>query len=294
MARVSLVIVPYDSGQRGVRMGSGPRHLLEAGLADVLSGAGHEVQVATIETAVEPAAEIAVTFDLVRSIADAVAGARAGGSFPLVLAGGCFSAVGTLAGLGPARTGVLWLDAHGDFNTPETTTSGFLDGMALATLTGRCWRGLAASVPGFEPLPDHRLVLMGARDLDAPEEAMASALGIQRVWSADLRRLGPRHVVQPKVNRVAAAVDQFYVHVDLDVLDPGVARANQYAAPDGFDVDDVRAITGAAARAAPLAAGSVTAFDPAFDPDGHATQAAFAIARSIVDASDSAPRVRSA
>jgi len=61
---------------------------------------------------------------------------------------------------------VLWFDAHGDFNTPESTLGGFLDGMALAIATGRCWTGLAATVPGFTPVAEENVVLVGARDLD--------------------------------------------------------------------------------------------------------------------------------
>ena len=71
--------------------------------------------------------------------------------FPLVLAGNCNAAVGVVAGLGPGAA-VLWCDAHADFNTPETTTGGFLDGMGLATVTGRCWTSMAARVPGFVPV----------------------------------------------------------------------------------------------------------------------------------------------
>lgn len=291
MARVVLVVVPYDSGHRGVRMGCGPQHLLEAGLADALEGDGHEVQVTTMETALEPPAEIAVSFDLARSIAGAVRDARADDRFPLVLAGGCFSAIGTLAGTDPPRTAVLWLDAHGDFNTPDTTVSGFLDGMALATMTGRCWRGLLASVPGFAPLPDHRLLLIGARTLDAPEEAMAAALGIQRVRADDFRRAGADAAVAPKIARLSAAVDQFYLHVDLDVLDPRVARANEYATPGGLTVEEIGDVVVAAAAHRPIAAASLTALDPAFDRGGRAARAALEIARGLVAGADLSPRV---
>jgi arginase len=287
MARVALVVVPYDSGHRGVRMGGGPQHLLEAGLGRALEEEGHAVRVIEIETTLEPAAEIAVTFDLARSIAAAVAEARAEGAFPLVLAGGCFSAIGTLAGLDPARAGVLWLDAHGDFNTPETTVSGFLDGMALAALTGRCWRGLVASVPGFAPISDQRLLLIGARDLDAPEEAMATALGIQRVAMTELGERGSRApTLRAKVERIAAMVDHFYIHVDLDVLDPSVARANQYAATGGLDVNAVGQVARMAAATAGISGASLTALDPAFDGDGDVARSAIAIARLLVAAAD--------
>jgi arginase len=286
MAHVDLVTVPYDSGQRGVRMGGGPEHLLDRGIGRRLEEEGHQVTVSRIESHVELAAEIAVTFDLARSIATAVANARAAERLPLVLAGNCFSAVGTLAGLDPVRTGVIWLDAHGDLNTPDTTGSGMLDGMALATLTGRCWRSLAATVPGFVPIPDHRLALVGVRALDPPEEALAAAVGIRRLGPAELDRAGLRKVLAPVVGRIGAAVSGFYLHVDLDVLDPGVAAVNEFSTPGGLSLDDVREVVVLTARAAPLVGASMTALDPAFDEDGRSADAAMAIAAWIAASAD--------
>jgi arginase len=281
MTHVDLILVPYDSGQRAVRMGRGPEHLVDRGLGDALADDGHHVTVTRVESSVEPAAEVAVTFDLARNIATAVRAAREDGRLPLVLAGNCISALGTVAGLGSSHTGVLWLDAHGDLNTPETTHSGLLDGMALATLTGRCWRGLAATVPGFAPFPDHRIALIGARDLDPPEEALAAALGIRRLGAADLARLGARQAIAPLVGRMAQTIDRFYVHVDLDVLDPAVASVNEFAAPGGLSLEEVLTVVDMAARSSGIAAASLTAYDPAGDDDGRAVAAAVAIARAI-------------
>jgi arginase len=286
MAHVELMLVPYDSGQRAVRMGRGPEHLVERGLGEALAEDGHHVTVTYIESDVEPAAEVAVTFDLARNIARSVRAAREDGRFPLVLAGNCIAALGILAGVGSPRTGVLWLDAHGDLNTPETTRSGFVDGMALATLTGRCWRGMATTVPGFSPVPDHRLALIGARDLDPPEEALAAALGIRRLGAADLARHGPRQAIAPLLGRMAQAADRFYVHVDLDVLDPEVAAVNAFGAAGGLSLEDVMTVVDLAARTSGIAAAALTAYDPAGDEGGRAVDAAIAIARAIASGVD--------
>jgi arginase len=290
MAAVELVIVPYDSGQRGVRMGRGPGYLVERGLPGALAGEGHEVTVTEVASAIEPAAEIAVAFELARGIAAAVQAAREAGRLPLVLAGNCFSAIGTVAGLDPNRTGVLWLDAHGDLNTPETTRSGMLDGMALAALSGRCWRGLSTTVPGFLPLPDHRLALVGARDLDPPEEALAAALGIRRIRCAEVVRQGPQRPVAALVDRMSQVVDQCYLHVDLDVLDPGVATVNEFSAPGGLRLEDVLTIIDLTGQSCGIAGASITAYDPEFDADGRAADAAFAIALAIAAARDRGTR----
>ena len=171
---IRLLLVPYDSGQRNVRMGAGPEHLCAAGLEKHLAAQGHQVDSEVIEPASRNwRAEVQTSFELMRAIAKHVRAARTARRFPVVLSGNCLAAVGVIAGLGPG-TGVIWIDAHGDFNTPQTTTSGFLDGMALATATGQCWGELARSIEGFQPVPENAVVLLGARDLD-PGEASALA-----------------------------------------------------------------------------------------------------------------------
>ncbi|HYO50535.1 MAG TPA: arginase family protein, partial [Chloroflexia bacterium] len=172
MKKVQIIAVPYDSGHRGLRMGKGPGHLLEHGLTDKLSAAGHDVSVQYVEAESTFTLEVGTSYELYRSLAGCVRVACEAGRFPLVLAGNCGSVLGTTAGVRPARLGVIWLDAHGDFNTPDTTTSGFLDGMALATATGRCWSALAATIPGFSPIPDANVIQVGVRDLDPAEKTL--------------------------------------------------------------------------------------------------------------------------
>ena len=151
MAEVEVMVVPYDSGHRGKRMGAGPERLIEAGLESALREAGFDVATTSIELPDDffPA-EPQAAFALHRLLARAVGDASSRGAFPLILAGNCNTAIGTLAGIRNRDIGIIWFDAHGDFNTPETTSSGFFDGMALATATGHCWREMVASVPGFQ------------------------------------------------------------------------------------------------------------------------------------------------
>jgi len=126
---IQLFLVPYDTARRGWRSGAGPEHLLNAGLTNHLHSQGHFVaDIQVIEDdPTQPPTEIRTAFELARRLASAVREARAGGRFPLVLSGNCNSAVGTLSGLTPARRAIFWFDAHGDCNTPDTTTTGFLD-----------------------------------------------------------------------------------------------------------------------------------------------------------------------
>lgn len=277
---VDLITVSYDSGHRGVRMGGGPERLLDAGLADGLERDGHQVRVTDVVSAVDPPTEVAVAFDLARSLAATVRAAREDGGFPLVLAGNCFSAVGTVAGLGPESTAVLWLDAHADLNTPDTTTSGFLDGMAASTLTGRCWRQLAAGVPGFAPIPDVRFALVGARDFDPAEVTLVATARIGHVSADAFRRHGADAALAPILAGARPGIDGYYLHIDLDVLDPGVGRANRFAAPDGLAVEDVVDTARAAGRIG-VAGAALTAFDPDLDDQGRIADAATRIARAL-------------
>lgn len=270
---VQLLIVPYDSAHRGVRMGAGPEALVASGLASELTRKGHSVAVAMVEPLPNSwRAEIQTAFDLARLLAKRVREARSDGRFPVVLAGNCGVSVGVVGGLSAERTGVLWFDAHGDFNTPETTVGGFLDGMALATLTGRCWRELARSVPGFVPVPDGRIALIGARDLDVLEKEALSRSGIAQVSVATARSgLGP------VLNTLVAEVGQLYVHADLDVLDVSEGRANEFAVPGGLRRGELAALLAEIAAAAPVAALTLSAYDPLGDSSGRLGDTAVAL-----------------
>src|SRR3982750_349756 len=118
--RVRLIRVPYDSGQRGVRMGAGPDRLAAA--AGRLRALGIEVGEAAVEAPAGFRTEVGTTFALHRGVAREVRDAATSGAFPIVLSGNCGAAIGALATAGP-KTGLVWFDGHGDFNTPETTVS---------------------------------------------------------------------------------------------------------------------------------------------------------------------------
>src|SRR4029453_4631030 len=122
--RIALLAVAYDSGRRGVGVGLGPGRLLDAGVANQLRGAGHHVREATVELPhdVSPH-EMARTVAIQRELGHAVGEAVAADELPIVLAGNCSTAVGTLAAR-PADTVVVWFYAHADFNTADTTVTG--------------------------------------------------------------------------------------------------------------------------------------------------------------------------
>jgi len=205
-----------------------------------------------------------------------VKAARTESRFPIILSGNCNTAVGTVAGI-TATSGsppvVCWLDAHGDFNTPETTTSGFLDGMAVAMLTGRCWEGMTSKVPGFAHVPDAQVVMTGLRDLDFLEE--------RSIEDSDVRRL-PIAEVPDAI--AGMGLNDIYLHVDLDVFDPSVGTANGFAVDGGITREEFVQLSSELRSRFTLAACALTAYDPSCDPDNKIAGLAIDIVREIVTA----------
>jgi arginase len=272
---VRLIQVPYDSGHHADRMGAGPVALARAGAARSLRERGHRVEERVVEAA-SWRAELTTAFELQRSVAVEAAAARAVGQVPVLLAGNCNTTVGMLAGAPPGRRlGMVWLDAHGDFNTPATDAGGFLDGHGLAMAVGRCWQALTSTVPGFVPLPEDHVALIGARSLDEAEEVALRGSAIAWLPPAEVRRAG---VLPAVIGALAGRVDLVHIHIDLDVHDPSIAPANQYAAPDGLSADEVRHVVREVAGRIPVTSATLAAYDPAFDPDGRMAEAALELA----------------
>jgi arginase len=261
---IRLLFVPYDSGRRDKRMGAGPLALRRAGAADTLRGAGHDVDERVVEATSPWRAELATGFELQRLIAAEVADARAAGRLPLLLSGNCNTTVGVLGGMADTgrRLGLVWFDAHGDFNTPETDPGGFLDGHGLAMAAGRCWRPLTSKVPGFTPLPEERVVLVGARSFDDAEE---TALRDSSVAWLSPEQARDEDRVARTAQTLARYADQVHVHVDLDVHDPSIAPANGYAAPDGMSAGEVRAVIRRIGTRLPIRSATLAAYDPSYD-----------------------------
>lgn len=205
-------------------------------------------------------------------VARAVTADYADGRCPVVACGDCCTALGVVAGLQAAGTavGLVWFDAHGDLQTPETTTSGFLGGMPLRLLTGHRPELIAARL-GLRPVPEEHIILVGARDLDPPE---ISYLSRSRITRREITSLDPADLPGLPV----------YVHVDLDVLDPAEVPGLRYPAPAGPTAEQLAASLrmlmatgrvaavglactwfpghGAAARIAPLLEAALTATSP--------------------------------
>jgi arginase len=185
------------------------------------------------------------------------------GAFPVLTSSDCSICMTTFQAVmrhEPAAR-VLWLDAHGDFNTPDTTPSGFLGGMCLAAACGR-WDA------GFEPaLEPSRVLMCGVRDLDPGERVLLETAGVPVARPSEV------------VDRLRDA--PVYVHLDLDVLDPDVLPS-QFPVPHGLSDTGLRTLLSELARDCDVVGLEITAFEAPADPEERARRTA--VVASIVAA----------
>ena len=269
--KLSIIVAPYDSGRLHQGFGMGPDALLSGGLVEMLTLNGHDVTVAEIgKIKGLDDREIATGFAVCKAVAEKVAESEAHGRFPVVLSGNCLTTCGAVAG--EQADSIIWFDQHGDINTPETSAHGFLDGMALATALGLCWRPMANAIPGFQPVDPAKCMLVDARDLDPDEKVLLENLPVIRaeVGEAAEKVVGLRE----------AGVYRTHLHIDLDVHDPDALQVNRYAEPGGPEPDAVRAAAACMARSAPIVGLTLSAYDPAFDAKGEVPPA---VGRLMVD-----------
>lgn len=279
---VEIVCVPYDSGYRSLRMGRGPEHLLRHGMARHPETASAGVH--TVEAQGTFATEIGTSFELYRQVSHRVRAIRTRGGFPLVLSGNCGTALGTVAGCGGDTTGVLWFDAHGDFHTPETSTSGFLDAMVLAALVGRCWRGPTSTIPNFAPVPEDHVIHIGGRDFDPPELDAFAGSDIVRFTESQIHWRDIPAVLDGPLTALRKHAASVYIHVDLDVLDLGPARANEYAPSGGLSIQELTRAIQMVGERFDVRAAAITAFDPEQDVGSRGSDAAREVGAALIQA----------
>jgi arginase len=205
--------------------------------------------------------------------ADIVTKNERDGYFTVGLLATCPSMPGLVAGLQhsgpgdqPLRIGMLWLDAHPDFNTPETTRSGSLGGMPVAVATGRALHILRRDAKLDPPLADQYVVMGGVRLTDPLEQDLLDHSAIQQVTVDDLRRGGP--AVFAQLDRLSRITDRIYVHIDMDVLDPREVEGHGNKVPGGPSSAELAALFEQIFRRYPTASAIGFATIPANDPDG--------------------------
>ncbi|SFK57820.1 arginase [Sphingomonas sp. NFR04] len=278
MSPIDVILAPFHAGTQRRRVGNGPDRLLETGLVNRLRCNGRDVRIVELGSVDAFEGEIGRTFEVKRRVASAVAAAVGNGRFPLVLAGNCNTSVGVHAGLGDQDIGVVWFDAHPDFNTPDEMASGYFDGMGVATLAGQCWHKLAASIASYAPLQLSRLVYCGIRDFEPGQREKVEAHGIRAVYGGSRK---PDDYADALGFCLNSFPPKALVHLDLDCLDTSVGHANGYAVPGGLSATDLNAcLIRLVGQTSPVAM-TIASFDPDY-PGSDAIAAAGVDAAWIV------------
>jgi arginase len=276
---LALISWPYEQGSPDFGMGAGATRLAtDEELHAALAGAGWAPTLQRVTAADPMLGEAGRTFDLLRAQEEAVRDARARGAFPLVLSGGCISAAGTVAGCGVsgsdgAGVGVVWLDAHADMDTPEDNLSGSLDVMSVSILTGSAWPALRRTLAHPAPVREEHVAMLGVRDLAEHQRARLERFGGPVVGGA-FTGAGAH-------DAIAFLPPLRYLHIDLDVLDTSVGKANRYACDGGPSLEAVLAAVDATFATGTVLAAALTAYEPSVDPRRRIHQAATTIATHI-------------
>jgi arginase len=244
MVTIAVIGVPtdYGAGRRGVDMG--PSAIRYAGLESGLERLGHAVvdlgdlHLARVEQLAmgDPHLKyLEACIAAAEGLAERAGEARTQGCIPLALGGDHSLALGSVAVAARGRAiGLLWVDAHGDFNTAETTLSGNIHGMPLAALCGRGDPCLVNAVGPGTKVDPKRVALVGVRDLDAGEKCLLREAGVCVFTMQQIDRQGLAAVMGLALNVVQAGGDGFHLSFDLDVLDPTQAPGVGTPVPGGI------------------------------------------------------------
>lgn len=226
--RVAINKFPYN-GQYGLKeIGAQADAIEQGGLPDSLMEKGCTVaETYTAKLTLDEEKEYGEMHRMglaSKHLADAVSAQLKKGMLTIGLLQNCNGLMGMLAGIQhsdgwkPLRVGLVWIDAHGDFNTPETTYSGMLGGMPVAISCGLCYDRLRRTC-GLDPaLPTKYVTMVAVRDTDPYEQESIDRYDIAQITVEDLKNNSP--AVDMEMERLSTLCDKIYVHVDMDVLDP--------------------------------------------------------------------------
>ena len=235
---VRLIGAPIDlgAGRRGVDMG--PTALRIAGITETLEGLGYEVtdagnlHIPQLEVAHEGDAKVRFlggVAELCHSLYGAVREALTSGHRPLVLGGDHSLSIGSVSAVADhvhqlgGRLGVLWLDAHGDMNTPETTPSGNIHGMSLAALLGGGHPTLTHMGQRCPAIRDEDVALFGIRDIDPGEARRIKASKMRACTMRDIDEYGVSRLMGQVLDDLLSRCSHLHVSLDVDFVDPNFA-----------------------------------------------------------------------
>ena len=280
---LSILSVPFDLGAGRSGAADGPASLLQAGLEQRLQGLGIVTERAgVVEHAVksidsEPSDRLknitdvtAVNEELSKQVSRIVASGR----FPLVLGGDHSIAIGSIAGISPhyCNLGVIWIDAHSDLNTPETTESGNIHGMALRVALGEGDKRLTCIGGDGPKIKPENVVLIGGRQLDPGEKAYIKAKNITCFTMHDVDRRGMNQVMEEAIRIASNGTDGVHLSFDIDSVDPGEAPGTGTPVHGGLSYREAHLALELLHESGIITSAEFVELSPAYDNDGRTTQ----------------------
>ena len=286
MERAALVGIPLYTLARYSGMGEAPAALRRAGVVSAIGGAkdNGDIDIPILKKDTSDGSTMnfphfeqssARIYERMKEVnADRI----------FVIGGECSLAPGAFAGLSEVysgRAGMVWLDAHGDFNTPETSPSGYIGGMCLAMACGRGPPLSLESEQRSHPLAEERLVHAGSRALDPPEILAFNSSPAKLFTAQQIKKSGASEVADEAARHLANRSDWIVCHLDVDVVDPSLIPAVNYPTTGGLTIEEATTVIRALYKTEKMKVLEVTAYNPALDRDGDSARA---IARLIGDA----------
>lgn len=291
--RVAIIQMPYTGARNVAELSDNPAYLYGHGISDTIRSMGFTLA---------PARTVALTADDEKEygswhrmglanghLADMVAEDRRAETLTVGLLGNCTSVIGMLGGLqhsGPPgqlqNVGLVFIDAHGDFNVPETTLSGMLGGMPVAVSAGMALHNLRRE-SGLDPgIPTSSIVMGAVRDLDPLERELVEASDIEHLTTEDLAARPDS--VRSQIERLARSNDVIYVHIDMDVLDPREVPGHPLTVPNGPTSRELAsALTTMFTHPKVAALGIASTPANERDPDGVSLAAAYNLIKGALD-----------
>ena len=287
----------FGAGTRGTLMG--PMALRTAGIARVLADLGHEVsdrgtlfEAESVTTGVAPATAERCRFlpeiaGWTRRLHDHAYGMAGGDRVPVFIGGDHSISMGTISGVARAcreqgrELVVLWLDAHADYNTPETTPSGNMHGMALSFLTGEESLAPILGSRPFHPVPTTNIHVFGARSIDPEEKVRLRAHGVDTV---DMRQIDERGVSALLAQRIESWRERgvhLHVSFDVDFLDPSVAPGTGTVVPGGATYREAHLVMEMLCDSGLVGSLDVVELNPFLDERGRTAVAATELVASL-------------
>jgi len=292
---IHIIGVPMDlgAGRRGVDMG--PSAIRIAGIGERLRDLGYKVideGDLSIKTQEEqkirdPRAKYLPEITrVVTVLAEKVGGIIRRKHFPLVLGGDHSIAIGTISGISSVarkqkkKLGVLWVDAHGDFNTPKSSPSGNIHGMPLAVATGLGLQPLANIMGSFRKVDPQRVAIIGLRNLDKVERENLIKYGVNLFTMEDIDKYGVHRAMDQALEQVARDVDYLHVSFDLDSIDPVYAPGVGTPVKGGLDYREAHLIMEMLAESRKMTSLEIVEVNPILDNRNQSAEFAVELVQS--------------